>query len=110
MTKSNKKSVKKDINKKPSKDDKKKIFTKSYDLSGSKRVWPSYFNETKYVHLKDIFKQKNLSLTMNEAKLLLKYLPKLDRVASRLEEQAIADGKTNCTSGSDTSHSDTDSE
>ena len=113
MTKTNKKAVTKEIKKKsskdkPSKDSKKKTFTKNYDLSGSKRVWPSFFNENQYIHFKDVYKQKNLTLTINEAKLFVKYFPKLEKTLLRLEREAIEEGKDQSSSGSDTAHSDSE--
>lgn len=94
-----------------------KKFIKSYDLSAKKRVWPGFFQDVKYIHLKDLYSQKSFSLTINELKCLVRQMPRLERKLHKLELQHIASTKesetttTSKDSGSEksSSGSDTDS-
>ena len=63
----------------------KPMRTPSFVLSGRKRCWPSYFHDIGYIHMKDNFNQKTFSLNTDEMKLLVKYVPKLEKHLRKLE-------------------------
>lgn len=70
-----------------------KKYSKSYDLSPKKRIWPSFFKDGKYIHFKDLYNQKTFSLNLNEAKMFLRQLPRLEKKLNKLELQHIASNK-----------------
>lgn len=83
--------VKKSTLEKKDKKDQKKKFTIGYEISSRKRCWPTYYTERKWIHFKDNYNGKTFSFDINEIKMFMRYLPKLEKKLEKLEQEHLKD-------------------